>query len=124
MMHFNLKNFETLCWRIKISDDSNVDMQNFFRSAVSLIDSVMVVCRSEIALNTLDSITEEQEQKNFSIQNTAFALASGSIETLNRLAEEYCVDPVYTGDINSQDNVLYFCLEVVNSIFKNRRRDK
>ena len=124
MMHFNLKNFETLCWRIKISDDSDVDMQSFFSSAVSLIDSVMVICRSEIALNTLDSITEEQEQKNFSVQSTAFTLASESAETLNRLAEEYCTEPIFTGDLSSQSNVLYFCLEVVNSIFKNRRRDK
>jgi len=118
MGFFSQAVYEELLRRAKAKDDTGVIKD----ACKDFIQYVYEVSDGENDLNTAVDADRSKISNYDSKRHTAHENAISSASMLNRLASEYGLDPVYTGDISQRHQVADFCLEFVCFLFTGRRR--
>ena len=113
--------------RAKTGDaDAREDMEfldDHFKNFFAYVDGV---CRSEVGIHLAsgsldgqakqDRVTELDRMRS---KHHDAAIASAS--AVNRIAAYYGIGPIYHGDPAVRRQVAAFCMEVVSTLFENRR---
>ena len=82
---------------------------------------VQTVCHGENYLNIVDEASRDAIVEYDEKRHAAHEIAISSVTVLNRLASIRGIALVFTGSIADRNQVADFCIELAESLFKNRR---
>ncbi|MBR1710995.1 MAG: DUF3232 domain-containing protein [Clostridia bacterium] len=103
------------------------------RDDLSLVQDILIsfhryvdaVVRGEQGLSAIDNsdgtVWRDAVSQYDQSRHSAHELAIQNARLINRLADNYKVDPVYLGDLDQRHQVADFCLEADQFFFRNRR---
>ena len=121
---FNSKGYEILLWRIRLCPlpSSGNDFALFKLAINDLIAFVSANAKWQNLLIIHNCTDGEDVDWIASCKRLALDRAMQAVKTLTDLAEEYCTEPMYTGNPTYPHTVAFFCEEVTLWLFKQRDR--
>lgn len=98
------------------------DLETIQGATEDCLKYVQTVCHGENYLNTVEEVSRDAISEYDEKRHTAHEIAISSVNVLNRLAVMRGIAMVFTGNIEDRHQVADFCIELANSLFKDRRR--
>ena len=124
----NYENYLTLIDHInKVKTEESVEDADSIRSAVeSFVGYVREVCVSETRTKLAYGQYEGSELRDLvesydKTRTRAHEAAIANVGMINKIAEFYGVDPVFTGNVHERLEVAAFCMEMTEKIFLDRK---
>ncbi len=128
-MFFDEEAYNALFEAIRTSSDpdAGMDLDALNSAMESFCDYVDGVDNTELAIKMAYARLEgedlrESVQRYDGLRRQRHEAAIGNVRLVNRLAKMYGVKPLFVGDEQDRLQIADFTLEVVNYLFKNRKK--
>lgn len=113
--------------RTSSDPDAGMDLDALNSAMESFCDYVDGVDNTELAIKMAYARLEGEElresvQRYDGLRRQRHEAAIGNVRLVNRLAKMYGVKPLFVGDEQDRLQIADFTLEVVNYLFKNRKK--
>ena len=122
MAFFNPEAYELLLQRVRATQMKD-DLEIVRDTSNDCLKYVWTVCEGENRLNTADRPAQIMVGDYDSKRHNAHENAISSVAVMNRLVGQYAITAAFTGDLKDRHQVADFCLELVNWLFQNRRKE-
>ena len=97
------------------------DLETIRDATADCLKYVETVCFGENCLNTVEEAHRDAVAEYDEKRHAAHEIAISSVAVLNRLAVLRDIMPVFTGSIADRHQIADFCIEIADSLFKERR---
>ena len=98
------------------------DLETIQGATEDCLKYVQTVCLGENYLNTVEEAPRDAVAEYDEKRHAAHDIAISSVAVLNRLASMRGIAPVFSGNIADRHQVADFCIELAESLFKDRRQ--
>ena len=121
MAFFNPEAYELLLERVRATQMKD-DLEIVRDTSNDCLKYAWTVCEGGNRLNTADRPDQIMIGDYDSKRHNTHENAISSVAVMNRLAGQYSITAVFTGDLKDRHQVADFCLELFAWLFQNRRK--